>query len=832
MARRSLSDPSVQQIIDRLVALYLRTGSVNAMAETLARAGGNDAPDGRIHPNRLHTLLSADPSRGINDSTLSALESSLARLDGLESAGDGAAAGEARRAAILERAAASGSACRDEAQAIADELGIPPAVVLSVTGWAESTHAAERAPGPYGPAPEQREPDWSYQDMAYKRCRLALHRTPGRKVGLIVPTGGGKTRIALRVVLGELHDSADRDSVVVWVTHRKRLATQAHRELQEMVTSGTPEVPDDAVALLARRVRFVLTTDLQRVMDEVQKVHMVVIDEAHHAAAPSYRPVFETRPAVPGLFLTATPRRRDERHIGIDEVAFSITYRQLFERGVLIEPTFETQVVPPNAWTDAAALDDFAEYLLDRAEQEFVKALVVTTTVERVRALHAALERMLLDHSDHILGLEDIGWVHGSGSSTGATPEDFLDDFLGQARGILVATSSLLGEGFDDPGINAVVVTFPSTSLVQLMQVAGRCLRFARGKRRAFVVQVKDSPLAYHFEQRWLYREISDVLHPQLVDIEYSSKDNLRQKVEGLLRERNVRDEVRTAALARLEGIVEGETCAFLLTGLPYSGPVEAFAQDARWSAVLETPENSDLFREIFNEFCERETQPKDLPTFLKAYLSVNVSPGSEWQGYMNMIQAAEYARREIQEQEYEGRSSRPYAPNKGTTWLTYVTFTYSPTVPAELREFLRPCVNADRVLAEYATDPGRWTLVVRLLLPLAGAFAWLLDAAQSAMFAACRQELTERVRGAAPADGFSVVAAWLAGLPSAPLPLPVLTRLERFLTDEGHARDTLVLNTPDAEPKPKPPSLAHEGARMPRLDTNRVLAKERRDRL
>jgi hypothetical protein len=209
---------------------------------------------------------------------------------------------------------------------------------------------------------------------------------------------------------------------------------------------------------------------------------------------------------------------------------------------------------------------------------------------------------------------------------------------------------------------------------------------------------------------------------------------------------------------------------------------------------VLETPANSALFREAFNEFSERDVPPKDLVTFLRAYLSVNVAPGSEWQGFMNMLQAMEYARREIQDQEYDGRASRPYTPNRGTTWLTYVTFTYSPAVPTELREFLRPCVNADPLLADYAAEPGRWAMVVRVPLPVRGAMAWLLDETQYSTFDALRAQLADRVRAAPPAEGFAQVAAWLTGLAAVPLPVPLLMRLERFLSDDVLTRDSLSL--------------------------------------
>jgi hypothetical protein len=333
------------------------------------------------------------------------------------------------------------------------------------------------------------------------------------------------------------------------------------------------------------------------------------------------------------------------------------------------------------------------------------------------------------------------------------------------------------------------------------MQVAGRCLRFNSDKQRAFVLQVKESQLAYHFEHRWLYREISDVLHPQLVDIEYATKEDLRTKIRHMLRDRQVRGEVADVLDAQVSLIADGETCHLLLTGLPYDGPVRDFATQARWNAVLETSANSDQFREIFNEFGERETPPKDLDVFLRDYVQQELSPGSEWQNYMNMLLAMQYARREIEGQDYHGRASRPYVPNRGTTWLTYVTFTYHPTVPNDLREFLRPCVNAHSVLADYSRDPGRWALAVRLPLPLGEAMAWLLDESAAEAFGRLTEDLAAKLRAAPASEGFAVISAWFATLLGAPVPIAIVHRMERFLSDDVLSQDTLSLKRERAAP-------------------------------
>ena len=101
------------------------------------------------------------------------------------------------------------------------------------------------------------------------------------------------------------------------------------------------------------RIRFVMIGDLAATLDELEgKVSLIVVDEAHHAAAPSYAPIFASH--APALFLTATPVRADKLPIGIDRVAYTITYRELFERNCVIEPVFDPPLDMSGLdWSDA-----------------------------------------------------------------------------------------------------------------------------------------------------------------------------------------------------------------------------------------------------------------------------------------------------------------------------------------------------------------------------------------------------------------------------------------------------------------------------------------------
>src|SRR5882762_8921722 len=68
----------MQDVIQRLAELFLALGSVNAIAEALSERSAEG--EQRIYPNRIHGLLTGDPTRSINTATLDALESAIGAI--------------------------------------------------------------------------------------------------------------------------------------------------------------------------------------------------------------------------------------------------------------------------------------------------------------------------------------------------------------------------------------------------------------------------------------------------------------------------------------------------------------------------------------------------------------------------------------------------------------------------------------------------------------------------------------------------------------------------------------------------------------------------------
>ncbi|MBJ6146310.1 DEAD/DEAH box helicase [Hymenobacter sp. BT559] len=795
-ARKTITDPAIRPLVDGLVALFLIEGSVNAVHRRLAEVlNEGESP---IYPNRLHALLSEDSSRAVNPQTVETLEVLLNRISQTSTTSNRDSKASAIRARVLKGwdATVTSSEATD-AQSIvklANTLGYPPAVVgaLLLQGGRRTPQASSSAIGSFTTLTTRDRvmPDWSYQDDAYHAALRSLRSDLNRKTGLVIPTGGGKTRIGVRILLRVLADNVQPNAVVLWVTHRRFLGTQARREVQRAMTQGTPDLPQDAVKLLHERVIITMVSDLTRALDEYgDRVALVVIDEAHHAAAPVYAPFFARKP-LRGLFLTATPIRTDGLGIGVDEIAYTITYRELFERGVLIEPRFEEPlVISGSGWHDATSLKDLADYVVERAQEEFVKTIIVASRVEQVAEMHEAIVAAIAElqrTGGSVLEPDDVGFVHGSGSASEARPEDYLDEFIALPRGILVTTGQMLGEGFDDPAVNAVVITYPTTSMVQLMQVAGRCLRFAPGKQQAFIVQVKESSLAYHYEQRWLYQEISDSLRPQIVDHRYTSKAQLQSHVEQVLTAYHIQDPHRQLVRKQLEINPVGQDFSLMLTGFPFEGSATQFDQEAEWNVVPVSEANRREFLSVFNGFSLANPPVKFASEFLRRHLAVDICPGSMWLGMRDMLTAMEYARRELDGIAYAGAPNRNYQPHKGTTWLTYVTFRYAPTLPQGLQDFIQDTVNSEVIAVQYTENVPYWHACVKTELPIGGALAFLLNAEQLAWLEQERGRVLTLLSGTPPHEAFARLEAWRTELPYCPLPLQLVLRFERFIAAEA----------------------------------------------
>lgn len=779
MARYTVSHPTVRSLIDdMLVPGYIALGNTAALArglnDVLARLG----EQGRIHVNRVHALLSEDVARGVNQSSVDLLQKALQANPWLLEA-NSETLSELRNRAMPQFG--TGLQLND----VAELVGVPPAVLARAMRDAE-------VPDPRLPIASD-GPDWGFQNVAVERCMDAMRRRPAVNVGLVLPTGAGKTRTALRVILEKLAADTDPHARAIWITHRLNLRSQAFRELGKLLDQQPLGLPDDAAAL-ADRIDFGMLSDAPTLLARCRPA-IVVVDEAHHSAARTYRDIFEKTSPYPVLLLTATPVRMDQKPIFIDEIAFTITYRELAERHAIIVPEFEPLRVASFDLADPEVVKQIAARIVDETANRFRKTLVIASRIEHVEALYDRVIEMLDGRTDHPIDPSDVGYLHGLGNSHRMGQEALLALFAEKPRAILVSAQMLL-EGFDDPAIDSVVVTYRTESVTKLMQAAGRCVRHSPGKRQAWVLQVDNPALSYRFDQRWLYEDISDRPRPVLIDLEYADRSELESGFAELMARHHVDEDNVRRVMKGLADVDVDEEPRLMLYGLPYFGRASRF-ELAPWGAFLETKGNTDTFRALFNRYCSIPNEHPDAREFVDAAgpgFGLPAEATRLRRELIEVIGALMFALDETADREEPSHGSRNYGKNGATTFLRYAISHYRGRIPHALEEFLADCHNGTAIAAAYSQDADGSALAIKVPLPIGGYEGRLLPADDAGTFIRWLDTIADVLRAVEPSRQFARLTALRSELPSPPVPPIHLDRTESMISEAGRRRLTLDL--------------------------------------
>jgi len=782
MARHSSVHPSVRRLVDDvLVPGFLATGGASALARAVGALAG--AEPGQPHPARIAALLSDDPAKGVNDSTFELLGRAGAKATWASEEG------VAGRLMEIGMAAAPHAAAHLDPAAIAELLSFPPAVIRVALENIALPPARTNTP-----VATADNADWSYQDVAVERAMRLLARKPHLNVGLVLPTGAGKTRTALRIVLERLA-KAPPGARAIWIVHRHLLREQALRELASLVAKAPAGLPDDAEELV-RRIDFVMISEVSDIIGAQEAPPaLVVVDEAHHAAAPSYAPIFSTGRRHPVLLLTATPIRPDAKPIFIDEIAFTITYKELASRNAILIPTFEPLEVD-NLDLAGDTMRVVAKRIADETASRFRKTLVITSRIDQVEALTEAVRLEIASRIDHPLEADDVGFIHGTANSHGLDDETMLALFAAKPRAVLVSAQMLL-EGFDDPTIDSVVITYRTESMIKLMQAAGRCVRRSPGKKKAWVLQVDNPSLAYRFDERWLYQEISDRVRPVLEDFEYADAANLHSIASGLMERHNVKPSERARVLAAIGALEPDDNPRLMLFGLPYFGKASQFGADAPWGVFLETSGNSTAFRNAFNRYCAISPEPPDPTEFMQAHReALGLVPGGSQleRDLLAVLTATYFARRETDGKGGAAQASRGYRSNGATTWLRYVSLRLRNLVPQALADFLADCHNGRTIAAAFIEGPAELALVIKVPIPIGGFEAVPLDPNAARALTEWLDSLENVLRAVEPDRQLASLNRLLSELEPPPLPPLYLSRCEAMISRIGRERLTLTL--------------------------------------
>ncbi len=316
-------------------------------------------------------------------------------------------------------------------------------------------------------------------------------RTRGCRSQLVsLATGLGKTVII--ATLPKLLELRPTDVALV-VAHRDELVSQLVEKLKAQnpgAVVGVEKAADAASEQCSIIVATVQTLAGQRLSRFVTKfgrrIALFVIDEAHHAAAPTYRAILEKisakRPDATILGFTATPQRGDGALLNeiFPETVYEMDARAAIDEGYL---------VPVNSYAVATDIDldavgsragDFVLGQLAEAVDTQERNLAVLEAYQKYTPGKKALVfTASVEHARNVAELfKDAGLraAFASGETPQAEREAIVAGFRGERVDVLVNCGLYL-EGFDVPSVEVIVNARPTKSTTLYTQITGRGLR-------------------------------------------------------------------------------------------------------------------------------------------------------------------------------------------------------------------------------------------------------------------------------------------------------------------------------------------------------------------
>ena len=303
----------------------------------------------------------------------------------------------------------------------------------------------------------------------------------------VAPTAAGKT-IMLSAVAGDLVRGSDAKACVL--AHRDELTEQNRTKFGRVNPEVTTSVVDANTKSWDGQVTFAMAPTLSRAsnLTEMPVLDLLVIDEAHHAVADSYRRIIDQtlqrNPSAKIFGVTATPNRGDRQGLRevFNNVADQIRIAELIASGHLVQPrTFVIDVGVQDALKKVRRVaSDFDMGEVDAIMNKSpVTDSVITHWKEKAGNRQTVIFCSTVDHARNVADAFNASGVVAAIIHGEMGDADRRATLAAYDRGeIQVITNvAVLTEGWDHPPTSCVVLLRPSSYKSTMIQMVGRGLR-------------------------------------------------------------------------------------------------------------------------------------------------------------------------------------------------------------------------------------------------------------------------------------------------------------------------------------------------------------------
>lgn len=429
-----------------------------------------------------------------------------------------------------------------EARTFVASIGFPEEFAASP----ESRREAEE----YISGPIDLPPLHDFQEEVLRGIQELIFSGAGRRRAVVsLPTGGGKTRVAVEAAVLLILRPEGHKRSVIWVAQTDELCEQAVQAFRQVwINLGAKQTDLRIVRLWGSNpnpeiqgmdkpivvVASIQTFNSRMVSDEITPLKqsgLVVVDECHHAITPSYTrllkfldaetirtgTVVKDEPAILGL--SATPfrtddeeslrlaKRFDSRWLPNDQAQLHVRLRrqgvlaevdnEALDSGVELTSAEVAQLAKlPENW-DGLDFENLLEAINQRLagnQQRNEKMLDRIAQAKEGSILFFANSVMHAEEIAARLNLLNIPAAAISGGTPVTARRYFLERFrLGEIR--VLCNHTVLSTGFDAPKTDMVLISRAVFSPVRYMQMVGRGLRGEKngGTARCRIITVMDN---------------------------------------------------------------------------------------------------------------------------------------------------------------------------------------------------------------------------------------------------------------------------------------------------------------------------------------------------
>ena len=348
-----------------------------------------------------------------------------------------------------------------------------------------------------------------YQEKAIEAIRESYVAGVNKQV-IVLATGLGKTVIFSHIIANLVRKTGKKALVLA---HREELLTQAKDKLEKINPNLKVDIEkaqdwaEDHADVVVASVATIGRSGSDRIKRfNPDDFGIVVIDEAHHASADTYRNVLQHFGLLKGvddtntrallLGVTATPSRNDNK--GIDAIFDKVAFEYPIVPAIKDNWLSRIHAYRVNTDTDLTGVKKTAGdfnlgELGDAVNNDDRNGLIIKAYQKHVPGQQALCFAVDVAHAMELAkNFNEAGIPSDYVIGASTNRKEVLEKFAKRELKVVV-NCMVLTEGFDEPSIEAILMARPTQSGILFQQMVGRGTRLFEGKEYLTVIDFVDN---------------------------------------------------------------------------------------------------------------------------------------------------------------------------------------------------------------------------------------------------------------------------------------------------------------------------------------------------